>query len=354
MKKEYVSVSDLLKASENAPYYAELKSVLDGLRTVQIEQTKYFGLTHDELYDLHRKQRVMYDAVYGDWANENRRYILRDMEADLMQTYGMLTDASGGGTYPVGKNVVKELCRTYPVGCRIALDVMDDPQAPPTGTLGTVLHIDDFGNIYVRWDTGSSLSVVYGKDVCHIVYDEPISVEAVCAALLEYCNNTHYRSYARKNGLWVPDNTPAAMAEAFNNSCNTVRAAIDGFSRFVEGYSLSEKDRETGRLILWELERVFMRLPVVRYARQIINGFMQKYLKLYQADYTDLFAVPMAYTDTEDNHKIQVFLDLIHCRLVMLVGRNVVEVEQYEEMAELCFHAQHYDFDALVSVDEEG
>lgn len=353
MKKECVSVSDLLKAAESTPYYAQLKNLLDGLRTVQIEQPKYFGLTHDELHDLHRKQREMYDAVYGDWNNENRRYILRDMEADLMQTYGMLTDASGGGIYPVGENVVKELRRTYPSGCRVALDVMDDPQAPPVGTLGTVLHIDHLGNIYVRWDTGSNLSVDYGKDVCHIVYDEPISVEAICAALLKYCNNTHYRSYARKNGLWVPDNTLTAMADSFN-SCNTVRAAIDSLSRFVEVYFLSEHDRETGRLILWNLERIFMRLPVVRYARQIIDGFMRKHLKLHQADYTDLFAVPMAYTDTEDNRKIQVFLDMIHCRLVTLVGRNVVDVEQYENVEELCFHAQHYDFDALVSVDEEG
>jgi hypothetical protein len=43
---------------------------------------------------------------------------------------------------------------------------MDDPQAPPTGTFGTVLGVDDTGSIMVRWDNGSGLNVVYGKDIC--------------------------------------------------------------------------------------------------------------------------------------------------------------------------------------------
>ena len=41
---------------------------------------------------------------------------------------------------------------------------MDDPQAPPIGTLGTVKGVDDTGSIMVNWDNGSSLNVVYGED----------------------------------------------------------------------------------------------------------------------------------------------------------------------------------------------
>ena len=36
---------------------------------------------------------------------------------------------------------------------------MDDIQAPPIGTEGTVVHVDDTGSICVRWDTGSGLNV---------------------------------------------------------------------------------------------------------------------------------------------------------------------------------------------------
>ena len=48
---------------------------------------------------------------------------------------------------------------------RLRLLKMDDIQAPPIGTLGTVSGIDDTGSIMVRWDNGSGLFVVYGEDV---------------------------------------------------------------------------------------------------------------------------------------------------------------------------------------------
>lgn len=43
---------------------------------------------------------------------------------------------------------------------------MDDPQAPPVGTKGTVYGVDDIGNIMVAWDNGCGLSVAYGEDIC--------------------------------------------------------------------------------------------------------------------------------------------------------------------------------------------
>lgn len=49
--------------------------------------------------------------------------------------------------------------RLYPEGTRVQLVKMDDIQAPPTGTLGTVVGVDDIGTILVQWDTGSTLGV---------------------------------------------------------------------------------------------------------------------------------------------------------------------------------------------------
>ena len=43
---------------------------------------------------------------------------------------------------------------------------MEDEQAPPIGTCGTVLGVDDLGSIMVSWDNGGSLSIVYGEDLC--------------------------------------------------------------------------------------------------------------------------------------------------------------------------------------------
>ncbi len=41
---------------------------------------------------------------------------------------------------------------------------MDDPQAPLTGTRGTVQGVDDAGQILMRWDTGLGLNVIWGVD----------------------------------------------------------------------------------------------------------------------------------------------------------------------------------------------
>lgn len=64
------------------------------------------------------------------------------------------------------KEIVEKVRRDYPVGCRVELVRMDDEQAPPIGTKGTVSGVDDTASIMVRWDTGSGLNVVYGVDFC--------------------------------------------------------------------------------------------------------------------------------------------------------------------------------------------
>lgn len=65
--------------------------------------------------------------------------------------------------------VVKMIKKRYPKGTRVKLIEMDDMQAPPIGTTGTVIGVDDTGSIMVHWDNGSSLSVVYGVDKCQII-----------------------------------------------------------------------------------------------------------------------------------------------------------------------------------------
>lgn len=68
--------------------------------------------------------------------------------------------------FGVGRETVERLRREYPVGCRVELVQMDDVQAPPIGTKGTVRGVDDIGSIMVRWDNGCGLSVAYGEDMC--------------------------------------------------------------------------------------------------------------------------------------------------------------------------------------------
>lgn len=66
---------------------------------------------------------------------------------------------------------LKALRKQYPDGTRVELLQMDDIQAPPLGTMGTVYGIDDTGSLLVRWDNGSGLSVIFGEDVVRKVGD---------------------------------------------------------------------------------------------------------------------------------------------------------------------------------------
>ena len=64
---------------------------------------------------------------------------------------------------------VEDRRQKYPAGTRIELLEMDDPQAPPIGTKGTVLGVDDIGSLMVSWDNGSSLNVAYSIDRVRIL-----------------------------------------------------------------------------------------------------------------------------------------------------------------------------------------
>ncbi|WP_376779613.1 DUF4314 domain-containing protein [Proteiniclasticum ruminis] len=66
----------------------------------------------------------------------------------------------------IRKEILEKLRKEYSPESRVELIRMEDIQAPPTGTQGTVIGVDDIGSIMVSWDNGSSLSVVYGEDSC--------------------------------------------------------------------------------------------------------------------------------------------------------------------------------------------
>lgn len=62
------------------------------------------------------------------------------------------------------RETVEQMQKRYPAGTRVELVEMDDVQAPPVGTKGTVIGVDDTASLLVRWDNHSSLNVIYGVD----------------------------------------------------------------------------------------------------------------------------------------------------------------------------------------------
>lgn len=62
------------------------------------------------------------------------------------------------------KDIVEKVRAEYPIGTRVELVKMDDVQAPPVGTKGTIKGVDDTASLLVDWDNGCGLNVIYGID----------------------------------------------------------------------------------------------------------------------------------------------------------------------------------------------
>lgn len=63
----------------------------------------------------------------------------------------------------MNKNI-KELRDKY-VGKRIKLIWMGDPHPVEPQTKGTVDHVDDMGQLHVKWDNGRTLALIPEEDI---------------------------------------------------------------------------------------------------------------------------------------------------------------------------------------------
>ena len=77
------------------------------------------------------------------------------------------------------RQMAEESRRKYTKGTRIELIQMgEDPRPVPPGTRGTVVYVDDMGQIGMRWDNGQSLSLIPGEDSFRILTQEEIQNES--------------------------------------------------------------------------------------------------------------------------------------------------------------------------------
>ena len=68
---------------------------------------------------------------------------------------------------------VERIRARYQAGMRIELIHMDDLQAPPAGTRGTITAVDDVGDLIVAWDNGGGLKLIPGVDEFKVLHNEP-------------------------------------------------------------------------------------------------------------------------------------------------------------------------------------
>ena len=63
------------------------------------------------------------------------------------------------------RETVERVRKMYPKGTRIELIQMEAPYSRlKPGDRGTVRFVDDAATVFVDWDSGSGLGIVYGED----------------------------------------------------------------------------------------------------------------------------------------------------------------------------------------------
>lgn len=60
----------------------------------------------------------------------------------------------------MGYTKTESLRKIFKPGDRILCVNMEDAYGVPSGTEGTVDYVDDFGNVHMTWDNGSTLSLI--------------------------------------------------------------------------------------------------------------------------------------------------------------------------------------------------
>lgn len=85
-------------------------------------------------------------------------------------------------------NKIEQLRNMYPEGTKIKLNYMNDNYNPvPSGTLGIVEHVDDAGQIHVKWENGSSLALIYDEDDFEIINEK--TIEKAFERKIKYIDN---------------------------------------------------------------------------------------------------------------------------------------------------------------------
>lgn len=75
----------------------------------------------------------------------------------------------------------------YPKGTRIELLSMNDSQAVPPGTRGTVNYVDDLGTIHMNWDNGRTLGICPQEDSFRKLTEQELEEERIGNRLFWGC-----------------------------------------------------------------------------------------------------------------------------------------------------------------------
>ncbi len=141
------------------------------------------------------------------------------------------------------RSFAERMKQNYPPGTRIELDHMDDPFAPiPSGTRGTVIHVDDIGQIHLKWDNGRGLALVPGEDAFHKLSKEDLHKEQLPKKVNDYAEKI-------ENDILPNIDFDRLKAEYVNNDDTYIKEIVGGLHElFVQTFGTDEVDSTFGYL----------------------------------------------------------------------------------------------------------
>lgn len=60
----------------------------------------------------------------------------------------------------LNNHLKNQLLKKYPIGSKVKLLHMNDPYAPPIGSIGIVKGVDDLGSILIQWEDHGRLNIL--------------------------------------------------------------------------------------------------------------------------------------------------------------------------------------------------
>lgn len=109
-----------------------------------------------------------------DWlSSKSFEEIMKDVEVGSTDIVNLLINKKGIKGIMFEKDLIAFSCEMkckYKEGSRIRLNHMGDDIHPiKDGSLGTVDFVDDIGTVFVNFDNGRNLGLIYGEDDFEIV-----------------------------------------------------------------------------------------------------------------------------------------------------------------------------------------
>lgn len=160
----------------------------------------------------------------------------------------------------INQNMVKYLREQYPPGTRIRLNHMEDPYAPiEPGTLGTVMAVDDIGDLIMKWDNGRSLNIVPGEDSFSVLPQEPTLLKLYMPMSVDYYERSEWgdcdeepSEMGNAEAVGYADNILAALlrerhSEESGRGMMTYYGKNDSVNDKVRSYNFTSEVRD-GRL----------------------------------------------------------------------------------------------------------